>query len=818
MTIEEAAGKLSGAKPRRNEGQDGYEALCFHHDDHNPSLHIWKGANGWIQVKCRSCGAGSDEFISHFGLKKGDLKWDSSPTGKKSRPPLSWEDDYFRRDGTYLFTKQRYGRGKGKHVIQCIKNRPGGDVLAWNLNDLQPAERCVLFKWPELTASTGLVHVCEGEPAVKALIKAGETATCQSGGAESASDGRIKWTKAHSAELRGRDIVVWADRDPVGEYYAAMVAKALREDDPARTVMVVQSATTGDGDDADDHYGAGLTWLDAVQRDDLLESVPARPGKAADKTPTDSDSTFAGAIESQLEGRERPEVVTNYVQYRDTMIAVFGAVVARNDPPSLFVRNGTLAMVARHGDDGHKIVDALDHDLRALAAEACDFVKTTKESGNVPADPPGKVEAMIRASRPWPNLPILEGLSQCPVLRSDWTFAGETGYDKDTRAYITEGPWPIRSEHSDPAAWLMSEVLGEFPFADDASLHNALALMLLPFVRRVIHCPTPVHYIEAPTIGTGKTLLAQTCLYPACGFVGASTMPEREEERKKSISSFLLEGAPAVIFDNLDKRVDSGTLAAATTNTRYHDRMLGSNAIIDVPVKCVWVMTGNNAELSPDMLRRTVLIKIDAQMERPSQGRSFTKDLMEWFPGHRRETVGACCQMILNWVEAGSPMFTKRAMGGFEGHSRLIGGILAVHGLDRFIDNRASMDAHSDPQTLGWISFHELVYETWAHNWWRVADVVDKADAIEELGSVLGTNPDGKRHRLGRALSKRNNGVSGGLKLVVGRDSHTKQAIYRLVPIKEDPKYDEFAEDEPGPVGSFKPKETGQASADQYWA
>lgn len=814
MTIDEVAGRLSGARPRKNDGQPGYEALCPCHDDHNPSLHVWQGANGWIQVKCRSCGAGAAEFCAATGLANTDLRWQKSTkhkNGKPGRPPLSFEDDYFRRDGTYLFTKQRYGRGKGKQVLQVVKDRPGGTILEWSLNGLDKSERCVLFKWPELAASAGIVHVCEGEPAVKTLVKAGLTATCQSGGAESASDGRIKWTKAHSAELRGRDVVVWADRDPVGEYYAAMVAKALREDDPDRSVTVVQSATTGDGDDADDHYGAGLTWFQAIERDDLSESVPDRPGnkKSAD--------SVASAIESQLEGRERPEVVVNYVQYRDTMSAVYGAIVNRNDPPTLFVRNGTLAMVAKHGDEGFKIIDALDHDLRARAAEACDFVKTTKESGNVPADPPGKVEAMIRASRPWPGLPILEGLSNGPVLRSDWTFAGDTGYDPDTRVYITEGPWPTRSTHQDPAAWILSEILGEFPFADDASRHNALALMILPFVRRVIHCPTPVHYIEAPMIGTGKTLLAQTCLYPACGFVGASTLPEREEERKKSISSFLLEGAPAVIFDNLDKRVDSGTLAAATTNARYHDRMLGSNAIIDVPVKCVWVMTGNNAELSADMLRRTVLIKIDAQMERPSQGRSFTKDLLEWFPEHRREAVGACCQMVLNWVEAGSPMFTERSMGGFEGHSRLVGGVLSVHGLDRFLDNRASMDAHSDPLTLGWVSFHELVYDTWAHNWWRVGDVVEKAGAIEELGYVLGTNPDGKRHRLGRALSKRNNSVSGGLRLVVGRDSHTKQAIYRLVPIKGDPKYDEFAEDEPLPIGKFQPKED-QRSTESYWS
>ena len=36
-----------------------------------------------------------------------------------------------------------------------------------------------------------------------------------------------------------------------------------------------------------------------------------------------------------------------------------------------------------------------------------------------------------------------------------------------------------------------------------------LAALLLPFVRRMVHGPTPLHLIESPSPGTGKSLLAK---------------------------------------------------------------------------------------------------------------------------------------------------------------------------------------------------------------------------------------------------------------------------------------------------------------------
>jgi len=790
VTLDEVAGRLQGAKQKRIQGANGYEALCPCHDDHNPSLHIWEGDNGWIKVKCRSCGAESKDFCQAVGIENRDLNYrpDPSKSKKPSRGKPTREHHYFRANGDYAFTKQVWvGENNKKDMLKVVKESPASSkVLRYKVDE---EDKGLLYNLPQVLkaiAEGRPVHIGEGEKAADKLAEAGEVGTCQQDGGEVLEGGKSRWRDAHSEVFTGAMVFVWADRDEVGEWYASEVCASLNRH--GAMVFPVQSKTANPKDDAYDHLAAGHDPLEGIEFDAYRREAPKKKPVKVEMGPA-AEAT----IEVQLEGRDRPEVYTNGVQYRDVQTQVYAAIVRRNDPPTLFVRNGTLAIVSKHdGEDTYKILDAADHDLRSLASQACDFVKSSEKKGVVASDPPGKVEAMIRAMRPWPDVPHLEGLSQCPVLRPDGTFATEQGYDKETKTCITLGPWPKYDLDKKPIDFILEEVLCDFPFDSEASRDGALALMLLPFLRRTITGPTPMHYIDAPTQGSGKTLLAQACLYPACGTVPASTLPEREEERKKSISSFLLEGAQAVIFDNVDKRVDSGTLAAATTNDRYHDRLLGSNAVIDVPVNTVWAMTSNNADLNRDMTRRTVWIRLDAKMERPEQGRTFKhKRLHKWLADNRQTIVAACCQIVKDWVDAGRPVTFERTMGSFEHYAAVLGSVLAVQGRHEFLANQFDLEEHSDSETIGWRSFHAEVYESRGDSWWKTRDILEIADEIDELGFALGSNADGKRIKFGKALERRDKKIVGGLMLEKSTVRHGNARLFRIVPTAD---YDPFAE------------------------
>jgi len=60
---------------------------------------------------------------------------------------------------------------------------------------------------------------------------------------------------------------------------------------------------------------------------------------------------------------------------------------------------------------------------------------------------------------------------------------------------------PHWGHHCGCPPWLFNELLGDFPFVDEASRAHTLALMLEPFVRPLIKGPTPLYLIDAPTRG-----------------------------------------------------------------------------------------------------------------------------------------------------------------------------------------------------------------------------------------------------------------------------------------------------------------------------
>lgn len=124
-----------------------------------------------------------------------------------------------------------------------------------------------LFRQAEVLAAIAAgktIHIGEGEKAAEWLEESvGEVATCQIDGA-----GPGKWRPQHTQTLKGaKRIVIWADRDEVGENYARDVYQECITVCP--DVMVVQSKTTGEHDDLYDHLQAGFTVDQFERREDL---------------------------------------------------------------------------------------------------------------------------------------------------------------------------------------------------------------------------------------------------------------------------------------------------------------------------------------------------------------------------------------------------------------------------------------------------------------------------------------------------------------------------------------------------------------------
>jgi DNA primase len=126
--------------------------------------------------------------------------------------------------------------------------------------------RRVPYRLPDLLAAdpARTIFVVEGEKDADRLWAVGLPATCNAFGG-----GKGKWTRGHSAPLRGRDVAILPDNDRTGEEHAESVARGLIR--VAATVRICRLPDLPRKGDVSD-------WLDAGGTPERLrELVAATP-------------------------------------------------------------------------------------------------------------------------------------------------------------------------------------------------------------------------------------------------------------------------------------------------------------------------------------------------------------------------------------------------------------------------------------------------------------------------------------------------------------------------------------------------------------
>lgn len=361
--------------------------------------------------------------------------------------------------------------------------------------------------------------------------------------------------------------------------------------------------------------------------------------------------------------------------------------------------------------------------------------------------------------------PALRGVITSPSFSKSGQLIINPGYHDESSLYYRPKPGfhvdqvskvPTDDEVREATRLLVEEVYADFPLekkvrpeivaaglgepqasadgvsvepADIPTLANLMALTLLPFCREMVDGPTPGHIINKPAAGTGASLLTDVLSMIAGGCpTPAMAMPKSNEEMGKTLTSVLANGQNIVFFDNINHSVDTGELASAMTTPVYGARILGKSQTVQTEVRCVWILTGNNVTLSGELVRRLVMIDLNADVAHPERRSGWRhNDIRGWVQENRGRLVWACLTLIQNWIAQGKPKWEGEVLASFENWSRTMGGILDCAGIGGFMDNRNALRALGD----------------------------DKADALDELRGALGEHPDGTEFVVGKAKGQR---------------------------------------------------------------
>jgi len=743
---------VQGQKPS---GDGCVTGLCPFHEDSKASFGVSLKTGAW---ECfAGCGKGD---VFSFLMKQsgrpfkevitelGDGLYVDRPK-RATRTGILATYGYHDEEGTLLF---EVVRKPGKKFSQRQPDGKGG----WIYN-LKGTDR-VLYRLPALLAAdpATVVFIVEGEKDADRLISLGLLATTSPGGAG-------RWKAAYAGTFSGRDVVILPDNDSPGREYAERVARSLKG--KARSVKVLPLPDLPEKGDVSDWLGQGGT------KDQLLNLAEAQE-----------------PWESFKEENSRPQIQTYGRHLNDILPEVWDIILAHNDPPQLFRSAGGLARIVTIGKSLQ--LDLLDETKAYGVLIRCADWFTRQRGQDIATKPPKEVAKDLLAN-PDPRLPYLESIIHTPVFDHDWRMLTRPGYHQDAHLWLSvpekagllEIPtYPTDADFQWARNLILEDLLVDFPFAAQSDLAHAVAALLLSFIRQMIVGPTPLHLIEAPTPGSGKSLLADLISIIVMGWATAcTTLTTNEEEVRKKLTAILSRGAPVINIDNLQGGLWSAQVAAAVTADVWEDRLLGKTQMVSFPNRALWLLSANNPKLSMEIARRCVRIRLDPGEEQPWKRTGFKHDpIREWAHQNRHELVRSLLILVRHWIVSGGPRATE-TLGSFEEWSRIVGGMVGHIGLPGFLGDTDDFYEAADTETGEWKAFILAWHQKHGSTLVSVADLLAVAESGDYVGFAYAANSDqGKKVRFAKSLHRLRGRKFDDLEVVISTDSHTKAGLYGL--------------------------------------
>jgi hypothetical protein len=214
---------------------------------------------------------------------------------------------------------------------------------------------------------------------------------------------------------------------------------------------------------------------------------------------------------------------------------------------------------------------------------------------------------------------------------------------------------------------------------DNPDLAPLFAAAALTAALRAPLPTAPGIVIDGNTIGAGKGKAARALAVIAAGGLPAViTEGHNDEETEKRISAAVLQGAPAILIDNLQRPLASTTLESILTDPVVRIRKFGSLSD-DVVTECraLALVTANNAALRRDLLRRTLHIRIVVNTDKPEL-RRFDFDPVDEARRTRARLLGAAFTIARAWHRKRDlpehAAIRERTLGSFEIWANMVAG------------------------------------------------------------------------------------------------------------------------------------------------
>jgi hypothetical protein len=476
-----------------------------------------------------------------------------------------------------------------------------------------------------------------------------------------------------------------------------------------------------------------------------------------------------------------------------TAEAVEAALKLLRERPDVFdlggamvqVHNGATVPLDRH---------ALAHFLGTVAR----FARFKADGTATWDDPPQRLVDQLLSLGAMRGLKPLDAVTTIPTLRPDGTVLDTPGYDSGSRLlYVGDNVTVPEHPTPDEVKAAYGTILfpfREFPFVGPTDWAVLLAAIITAVVRPAL--PTaPAFAFDAPTVGSGKTLLASCIAAIASGERPEPWPPVQardDEEIRKRLFAALRTAMRAIVWDNLTGTLDSPSLAAFLTGPTFRDRILGKSESLALPNRAVFLLTGNNITLAGDMPRRVLPCRIDPRVER-AFARQFDLDPLAHVMAHRTEMATAALTIVRGWLTSGAAPRPGRVASFEQWDSFVRQPVAWLTGVDPLDAISAGADADPERESLG--DLLAALRACFGDGGFTAADVTeairkgagpfgDEAQraVATAIADVAGRN-DPSAKSIGRIFNFRRGRIVNGMRLECRQERNVKQWFVGLASV-----------------------------------
>lgn len=453
-----------------------------------------------------------------------------------------------------------------------------------------------------------------------------------------------------------------------------------------------------------------------------------------------------------VEGEPRGERESLRVDNPATMLDWLQANMGKGRLSGLYLRGLEVVHVPGEGEEGYRRISDNERDsdgpaqVRPLTPLALvgkihfsyrTYVPVKTDSGQTydkhALFPDRPASIALASPEQMHNLPLLRRVTHAPIVRADGSILSEPGYDAatgvlyrpDPGLVVPEVPLEPTPDDVGKARGLLFYMLQDFRFETPSDRLAYLGMMLTPLLRPFAPAPYKMCLIEASQPGSGKTFLARV-LKTLHGGVFRSEMPRDEAEMNKVITAILdVTTSPVIIFDNATGVIRSSTLSGLLTSDRWEDRRLGTGNLVNASNDRLWVITGNNINVTGDLARRTLRARIDAGVPHPERRTNFAiPDFESWVRDNRGGLLWALLVLIRHWFRQGRPDGEPRGADVYNRWANTVDGILRAAGAKKGKFDDSVLVKSSDSEEMEWGHLLHAIYQVKHEEEWTARDIL----------------------------------------------------------------------------------------------